>query len=47
MICNSNSWSRGERRGGGVAGRERGEVMLGMASQIDHFGSFEEYVSAC
>ena len=57
MIRNSNSWSRssgeGEeegRRGGGVAGRGRGEVLLGMVCQIDHFGSLEcleEDVSVC
>jgi hypothetical protein len=54
MICNSNSWSRfsgkreeEERRGDEVAGRGRGDVLLGMACQIDHLGSLKEDVSAC
>ena len=34
-------------RGGGVAGRGRGEVLLSIACQIDHFGSLEEDISAC
>ena len=32
------------KRGGEVAGR--GQVLLSMACQIDHFGSLEEDVSA-
>ena len=51
MICNSSSWRRssGETEEEEEVGsqRGRGEVLLGMASQIDHFGSLEEDGSAC
>ncbi len=50
MIWSSNCWIRSsgeadaEERGGG-AGSGRGEILLGMTCQVDHFGSIEEDIS--
>jgi len=52
FIFSSNCWSRssglrggGGRRGGKVAGSGGGEVLLDVASHVDHFGSLEEDIS--
>ena len=50
IICNSRSfWSRSpkEEEEVGSQQEQEEEFLLDMACEIDNFGSFEEYVSAC
>ena len=53
IICNSKFWSRSSEEGEeeeAVGSQEEGKgggILLDVAGQIDDFGSFEEYVSAC